>query len=105
MIDGVGIEGMNEAQVVRHAGKVREQFAHPDAALSLLGELEGRGRDQLLLPPGHRGNTLSLADGFGQLGFEELVQIGLVIKQVHLARGAGHEQEDDSFGLGLDRSV
>ena len=65
MIDGVGIEGMNEAQVVGRCGKVREQFAHPNPALSLLGELESRWGNKLLLSPGHRGDALTLANGFG----------------------------------------
>ena len=65
MIDGVGVEGMDKAEIVCQPGKLGKQFAHPNPALSLLGELERSWRHKLLLAPGHRSNTLPLADGLG----------------------------------------
>ena len=101
MIDGVGIEGMDQAKIVRQPGGVREQFTHPNPALALPGELKSRWRYKLLLASSHRGDTLPLADGLGQLGLEKLMQVRLVIEKIHLARGTGHEQENDAFRLGL----
>ena len=45
VVNGIRIEGVNEAQIVGRCRKVGEQFAHPNATLALLRELEGRGSD------------------------------------------------------------
>ena len=97
MVDGVGVEGVNQAQVVSDGGEVRQQLVQPDPALALAGELEHRGGDELLAAAGHRGHPLSLAHRLGQFFLEELVQVRLVIEEVELARGAGHEEEDDAL--------
>ena len=92
---------MNQTQVISQTGKVRQQLAHPDAALALLGELEHRRRDQLPLAPGHCSHPLPFTNRFRQFRLEELVEIRLVVEQVHLARRTGHEEEDDALRLRL----
>ena len=83
-------------------GGPRQQFADPGAGLAVLLQLVlRRGDGEAALAAGHRGEPLALADGFGQVLVEHARPcLRLVVEQVHLRRGAGHEQVDDALGLG-----
>src|SRR5215831_7061705 len=87
---------MNKRHVVHTATEVRREIAHPFATLTVL-----------LPAPG----TLHASSGFALEQFDFLArverlavafdEIGLVVEQVALTGGAGHEQLHDAFGLGL----
>ena len=56
------------------------------------------GGEQLVLR--HAAARLDRAERLGQRLAGEPDQLGLRVEQVHVARPAGHEQEDDALGLG-----
>ena len=100
VIDGVGVDGLDQRDVVDDLGRVRQQLADPLAALAVLLELELRRRDrEPRLAAGHRGDALALADAVGQVLVEIFGQLRLVIPQVDLRRAAVHVQIDDRLGL------
>ena len=101
VVDGLRIHRLDETQVVRHAGGVRQQFAEPRARLAVLLELEhGPGQRQRGLIARHACQTLALTHRVRQLFAVFLVQQRLVVEQVDLRRPAAHEQVDHAFGLG-----
>ena len=103
MVDRLGVQRLDEAEVVGDRGGVRQQFADPRAALAVLLELELARRDrERLLRRGHAGEPLPLADRIGQLLREEILQLRLVIEQIDLRRAAGLEEIDDALGFGSE---
>ena len=103
VIDGLGIDGLDDAHFVHDAGDVRQQFAHPGAGFAVLPELvDGLHHRQRLLPRSHGGDALAQANGIGQLGFVKFFQARLVIKQFHLRGPARHEQVNHAPGFGRE---
>ena len=98
MVDRVGVHRVDDTEIVRHLGQMRQQLAHPDAVLALAMELEHGRRDQLRLAFGHRGHALPHADALGQRLFEQFPEVRLVVEQIDLTWRTGHEQEDDVLG-------
>jgi hypothetical protein len=100
VIDRLGIHRTNHAQVVGDLGHVGQQFAHPHPALAVLGKSEDGGcHGKLRLSGSHRRQSLTLADGLGQIFAVSIFQIGLGIKQIHLRRSTRLKQINDSLGL------
>ena len=100
VIDRVGVHRADEAQFVRDAREVRHQFGQPRSALAVLRELENARRDgERLLARGHRGEALTLANGFGQLLFASRGEVRFGVEQIHLRRRAGLEKVDHALGL------
>ena len=99
VIDGVGMHRVDNAKVVRHLGKVRQQFAHPVATFATLLKLEHRRRHQLSLAPSHGRDPLPHANAFGKRLLEQLFQLRFVIKQIDLTWCPRHEKENDMLGL------
>lgn len=100
MIDGLGVDGLDERDVIGDAGGVREEFADPHAAFAGLAELEHRGRDgEPRLAAGHGGDALALADRIGEVLVEMLHELWFVIEQVELRRPAIQVEIDEAFGL------
>ena len=93
----VGMAGVQVANVVRLSGQVGHQVAHPQARLAV--PLEGPGAGQAfgvaLGELAHR-----LAEGSGQGLPPQAGEFGLGVEQVHGARAADHEHEDDRLGAG-----
>ena len=100
VVDGVGVHAADEAHVVDHLGRVRQQLADPHAALAVLGELVLRRRDgKPRLAAGHGRQPLALADRVGQVLVVPCVHLRLVVVEVDLRRAADHVQIDDVLGL------
>ena len=79
---------------------VRQQLGDVHAALAVLRELERRpDAEQILLPAGHAGDALALADAVGQVLAGHLGELRLRIEQIEVRRRAGHEQVDDALRL------
>ena len=73
VVDGVGVDRLDQGDVVDALRGVRQQFADPRAALAVLRELEHRRRDrQPRLAAGHGGDPLAHADAVGQVLVEVL---------------------------------
>ncbi len=100
VVDRLGVHRANEAHLIDHLGRVRQQFAHPHATLAMSGKLElGRSNRKACLAAGHGREALPHAHRIGQVLVEPLGHLGLVIVQVHLRRAADHVQVDDVLGL------
>ena len=88
----------NHTQIISTGGHVRQVIRKLHATLTHLLELPGRSKnagtslDQLVFQAfqEHPGNRLPM----------KRLQLGLGSKQVQLARGTSHEEEDHLLGLG-----
>ncbi len=97
VVELIGVQGFHERQLVGHGLQMGQSVRYPRPRLAVLRELGLRAK--------HLGDAL---DKRKPLSFEErrraelavqLREVGLIIKQLQLRRGAGHVQEDDVFGL------
>ena len=103
VIDGLGVDSLDDANLIHNPADVRQQFAHPGAGFAILPELvDGLHHRQRLLPRSHGGDALAHPDGIGQLGFVKFFQARLVIKQFHLRGPARHEQVNHAPGFGRE---
>ena len=103
MVDGLGVDALDDGQLVGLGCGVGEQLAEPCPRLAVLGELVLGGRDgKPFLLGGHRGEPLAHAHCIGQVGVKNLVERGLVVEQVNLWGGARHEKIDHPLGLGRE---
>ena len=101
VIDGIGLHGLDERDVVHHLAGVGQEFAQFRSGLSVLLELEHRrGYRQPILAGGHAGDPLALADRIREILAVKLAQQRLVIEQVDLRRRAGLEHVDHALRLG-----
>ena len=67
VIDRVGIDGLDDADVVDDLGGVRQQLTDPGSVLAGPRKLENGGRDrQRILAGGHAGNALALTNRIGK---------------------------------------
>ena len=99
VVDGVGVDRLHHGDVVREAGRPRQQVADPQGALPVLGKFELRRRNREFgLATGHRGDALTLAHGIRQILAELRVQARLVVEGVELRRPAVHVQVNQPFG-------
>lgn len=68
VINGAGVDGLHERDLIHDLRGVRHEFTDPHAALPVLLKLEHGGRyRQARLAAGHGGDALALADALGQL--------------------------------------
>ena len=95
VVDGVGVERLDDSELVDDFRGPGEELAHPRPALPVLGEGEEAGRDRVaLLPSGHPGQALVAADRSRQLLAEHVAQLGLVVPGIELRRRAGRKEPD-----------
>ncbi len=99
MIDGVGMHGLDDRDLVGDLAGVRQQFAQPHARRAMLLELEDRRRGRKGgLIRGHAGQALAHPHRFRQIAAAQLLKPGLVIEQVQLRGSAVLEQINDALG-------
>jgi hypothetical protein len=100
VIDGAGVDGAHERDVIDDLRRVRQQLAGPHAALAVLRNLKHRRRDgQPRLAAGHGGDALALAHALRQILVKKGLQARLVIPQIELRGRAVHVQVDEAFRL------
>ena len=101
MIDGFRIHRLDDADVIDDRCDIRQQFADPRTVFAVPREIENRRRaGQSSLAGRHRRDPLARADTLRQIFVEVVCQLGLVVVQVQLRRGVGHEQPDDPLRCG-----
>ena len=101
VVDRLGIDRLHDCNVIDDRAGMRQQLAQPGAVFAVLLELEQRrGDGKSLLPGGHCGDPLAVADRVGQVLVEPVLHLGLIVEQVELRRSIGHEQPDHAFRLG-----
>ena len=98
MIEGVGVHGADQGEVVGAGRQVRQEVGQLHAALSVLRELAWAAHEprRLLL---QEGEADVLGHRLGQLLAVQLVELRLGIEQVDLAGRAFEIDADTRFGL------
>src|ERR1700734_387899 len=100
MIDGVGIHGFDDGEVVHHARRVGQQFAHPSPGLSMLPKRPvGWCYWEMRLTGSHASQLLVAANGIGHVHVELRSEARLVIQEIHLRRATRHKEIDGTFCL------
>ena len=85
VIDGVGVHGLDDGNVINDLSVVREQVADQRARLAVPAKLEQGGRDrQRVLPRGHPRNALSHANRSGKFRTHQIRQLRFVVEQIDL---------------------
>ncbi len=103
VIDGVGMHGADDRDIVHHLRRVGQQFRNPRARLAVLRELEdGRSDGKPRLAARHGGEALALANRIGQVLIEHLLHLRLVVEGLHLRRRADQMQIDAALRLGRE---
>jgi hypothetical protein len=99
VVELVRLHRLDDADVVGDGGEMREDVGDLGATLAVPGEGEARaehggvGADE--------GVALAADDRWREGLALELGELRLVVEEVELAGGAGHEQVNDGLGLAL----
>ena len=99
MVEHVGGHRLHEADVVGHAGQVRQQLADFRARFPVPMKLAD-GPEQLGVGL-DEGEPFAFDVRLGNHLPMQLTQLGLVVEQFELTRPARHEQEDHRLRLGI----
>jgi hypothetical protein len=102
VVDLLGEDRVDHADILRAARGVRVELGNPEAVLVIVVffELENRGRDrQAGLARGHASDALVAAHGFRKVFVELVVELWLVVEEIHLRRATVLEEVDDPLGL------
>ena len=98
MVAAPQLDPMNPRQLVNTSRQVGEEFRHPLSGPSVPRKFVGRRNHSIRASPqmsdGSRGPTIG-----GHLFAVQFLQRRNILKRVHLADAAFHEQEDTAFGL------
>jgi len=101
MVDRLGVQGADEADLVGELRGVRQQFAQPHPAPAVLLKLEDRGRDRkTFLSRGHSGEALLAAHGVRQVLVKLRGEARLVVEEIDLRRRPGLGEPDHAFRPG-----
>ena len=101
MVNRLGVQGLDDTDVIRDGLDVREEVADPGAMLAAGLAFHEWGADRVaLLSRSHPGEALGALDGGRQVFARKLVQGGLVVEQVDVGQAAGLEEAEDPFSLG-----
>ena len=101
VVDGLGVQGLDDADVIRDGLDVRDEVTDPGAMLAAGLAFHERGPDRVALLSGsHPGEALGAFDRGRQVFAGKLVQGGLVVEQVDVGHAAGLEEAEDPFSLG-----
>ena len=100
VVDRFGVHRVDDAHIIGDLTVMRKDITDPLSTLAVLGEgSKTLGHGERLLPGGHSGETLTLANGVGQFGAIQFFQRGLVVESLHLARSTGLAKVNDPFGF------
>ena len=103
VVDLFGVHRLDDAEFIHDLGRVRQQLAHPGAALAVLIEpVRGCCHGQYGLVAAHACESLSAADGVGQMSALQAGETGFVVEGFKLGGTACHEEEDDLLRPGGD---
>ena len=98
VIDRLGVQRADEADLIRELRGVRQQLTQPHAALAMLRKLEHRRRDgEALLPRRHAREPLLATHGVRQILVKLRGEPRLVIKQIELRRRTRLREPDDAL--------
>jgi hypothetical protein len=97
VIELIGVNGADQADVVGDFGQVREGFGDFHAALAVLGEFELRAHHGGVRAD--EGEPLTASDGGRQGLAVHPGEFRLGVEKVEVAGGTGHEEVDDGFGF------
>ena len=98
VVEGLGVHGADEGDVVGLRADVGEDFGHLDAGLAVFLELELGAEEGVFGID--EGGAVVLEEFGGGLGAVEAGEVGFVVEEVEVAGGAAHEEEDDVLGFG-----
>ena len=103
VVDGLGVQRADDAQVIGHLGCPGQQLAHPCSTLAVTGKFKDRPRHrQRRLLGRHPGQSLPHPHTGRQILSGSFHQLGLVVEGLQLRRTAAHEEVDNALGLGSD---
>src|SRR5260370_33939815 len=94
MLDDIGMQAANDAEIVGHRAEARKQLADEEPRFAMLAELKRRAQQRLLACPAQ-------IDGGHDLAMVAF-KLGLVIERIDMRDAAGAEDEDQILGLGGD---
>ena len=100
MVNRLGVQGLDDTDVIRDGLNVREEVADPGAMLAAGFAFLERGPDRVVFLSGsHPREALGAFDRRREVFARKLVQGGLVVEQVDVGQAAGLEEAEDPFGL------
>ena len=101
MVDGVGMNRLDDCQFIDDSRSEGQKFADKSPALTMLIEFELARRNwQSRLAAGHRCDPLTFANTIGKVLVELLCERWLVIPCIDLRWSPVHVEVDDRFCLG-----
>jgi len=98
VVDQIGVQRLDDAQLVGDGGGVRQELGEPGAGLAVTREGELGGAELLRLARGHRGHALAHAHGVGDQLAAAREQTRLVVEEVDLRGRAGLCEQDHALG-------
>ena len=103
VVDGLRVHRLDDANVVRHLGRVGQDIRNPGAAFPVLLEANRRrGDGETGLARGHARNALAIADGWREVLVKALLELGLRVEHLELRRRANHREVDAALRLGRE---
>ncbi len=101
MVDGLGVHGLDEADVVGDARNMRQNITvDPGSGVAVLLHFEGSAdQGQAGLVSGHRGEALPHTDRSWELLARVRLQLRLPVVKVNLRGSACLKQKNDSLRL------
>ena len=100
VVEGVGVHGAHQAEIVGAGADVRDEIGELDAALPVRRETRGLASTAALGLVKARRRSL-VSSGRQRLAVP-LLELGLGVEEIDLAGPALHEHEDDVLGLGRE---
>jgi hypothetical protein len=102
VIEQVRGAGSNKRDVIHDPGGVRKEVGDPGSAATMAGERALRSKQVRAMACPHEGKALAGDQGGGNGLTVQRLQPWFVVKQVELARAAGHEEVDNPLGSRLE---
>ena len=97
MIEGLGVHGADDGDVVCVGANVREDVGHFGAGLTVFLEFEFWPEEIVLGVD--KGGLVVLEEFGGRFGAIEPGEFGFVVEEIEVAGGSAHEEVDDVFSL------